>query len=260
MRGEGFVRYYSGENELPPEGVSDRHQFKLKWKCPACGHGWEARLNSFPDHRPVCPECEPWHYRAPSKKKTVTPGTTDLATKSPDVVPMWDVRKNGGRKPETTPYKSRDEVWWICPECGRSWKGPVFYVTNKNSARCPECIKERKERRRAEKRRLEEKREARRKLMEQQGADLSKTTNYGHPLIPGVNDLASQHPHLVAEWHPTKNDGLLPSDVARGSGRKVWWLCPECGNEWQAAVATRTAGWGKCKACRERERSAKKNE
>ena len=176
VRGADFARYYSSENELPPEMISDRHDFKLKWKCPTCGHSWDARLTSFPDHRPVCPKCEPWHYSKPDPRKRVKPGTTDLVTKCPSVVDMWHPTKNGGRKPWTTPYKTRDKVWWICPECGDSWKGSVFYVTNKKSARCPSCIKKRKEQKREEERRLEEKRKARRKLLEQRGIDPSKCT------------------------------------------------------------------------------------
>ena len=37
-------------------------------------------------------------------------------------------------------------------------------------------------------------------------------------LIRGVNDLATTHPKLAVEWHPTKNGELKPSDVSAGSG------------------------------------------
>ena len=35
-------------------------------------------------------------------------------------------------------------------------------------------------------------------------------------LIKGKNDLATVRPDLAKEWHPTKNDGLLPTDVTAG--------------------------------------------
>ena len=54
------------------------------------------------------------------------------------------------------------------------------------------------------------------------------------------------HPKIAAEWHPTKND-LGPSEVTKGSGKKVWWLC-EKGHEWEATVADRTSGYG-CPYC-----------
>jgi hypothetical protein len=34
----------------------------------------------------------------------------------------------------------------------------------------------------------------------------------------------SSIPHLVKEWHPTKNGDLTPDDFTHGSNKKVWWL------------------------------------
>ena len=36
----------------------------------------------------------------------------------------------------------------------------------------------------------------------------------------------SSMPHLVNEWHPTKNGELTPDDFTHATRRKVWWLCP----------------------------------
>lgn len=66
-------------------------------------------------------------------------------------------------------------------------------------------------------------------------------------LIVGQNDLAKVNPDLAAEWHPSKNGSLLPSQITAGSNRKVWWL-GKCGNEWQAVVSSRTRGNG-CPFC-----------
>ena len=54
-------------------------------------------------------------------------------------------------------------------------------------------------------------------------------------------------PDLIMEWHPSRNTPLHPRDVTPGSGKKVWWLCPE-GHEWQAAVYSRSRGSG-CPQC-----------
>ncbi|MBP5406465.1 zinc-ribbon domain-containing protein [bacterium] len=69
----------------------------------------------------------------------------------------------------------------------------------------------------------------------------------GSKLIQGINDLATVNPELAKEWHPTKNGDLLPSIVAAGSGKKVWWL-GKCGHEWQAVVVNRNKGIG-CPIC-----------
>lgn len=59
--------------------------------------------------------------------------------------------------------------------------------------------------------------------------------------------LLNYRPDLAAQWHPTKNGTLLPSEVTYGSTRKVWWL--DHGHEWQATPNNRSNGW-KCGVCR----------
>ena len=58
--------------------------------------------------------------------------------------------------------------------------------------------------------------------------------------------LADAHPELLAEWSK-RNLPLLPSDVSRGSNKKVWWR-GACGHEWQGIVKNRVNGHG-CPYC-----------
>ena len=68
--------------------------------------------------------------------------------------------------------------------------------------------------------------------------------------VPGETDLATRSPDLAAEWHPTKNGDLTPSDVLPGSHRLVWWQCPH-GHEWRAQIKSRVSGAG-CPVCSNR--------
>lgn len=43
----------------------------------------------------------------------------------------------------------------------------------------------------------------------------------GRLLVPGVNDLATVYPEIAAQWHPSKNGGLRPTDVMSGTRRKI---------------------------------------
>lgn len=54
------------------------------------------------------------------------------------------------------------------------------------------------------------------------------------------NSIARTHPHLVAEWHPIKNQNISPDMFTAGSDYKVWWKCQVCGNEWDCAINHRT--------------------
>lgn len=67
-------------------------------------------------------------------------------------------------------------------------------------------------------------------------------------IVAQDNDLATRFPQIAAQWHPTKNGALLPSQVPAGTRRKVWWLC-EKGHEWQATIASRTSGGSGCPVC-----------
>lgn len=58
------------------------------------------------------------------------------------------------------------------------------------------------------------------------------------------------NPDLAAEWHPTKNNCLRPTQVTAGSNRKVWWK-GTCGHEWEAVIGNRSRGIG-CPHCSKR--------
>jgi hypothetical protein len=66
-------------------------------------------------------------------------------------------------------------------------------------------------------------------------------------VLPGFNDLATTHPDLAAEWHPTKNGVLKPTEVTSGSDWQAWWLC-SVGHEWKSRCANRLIGQG-CPTC-----------
>ena len=69
----------------------------------------------------------------------------------------------------------------------------------------------------------------------------------GKLVQPGVNDLATTHPQVAAQWLWERNGTLGPSQVSAGSQRKVWWRCRQ-GHTWQAAIHSRAAGSG-CPYC-----------
>ena len=55
----------------------------------------------------------------------------------------------------------------------------------------------------------------------------------GAMVVPGINDAFTKIPELEEWWHPTKNEGMDPSSMARCSHTKVWWICKK-GHEFQS--------------------------
>jgi len=124
-----------------------------------------------------------------------------------ELLVQWDKEKNGDLTPRNIARASNKQIWWTCA-LGHSWQATVFSRTGKSTG-CPYCA--------------------------------------GKRLDPSANTLASEHPELAKEWHPTKNFDLTPYDVSPGTHRKVWWRCNK-GHEWQADVKSRSSGTG-CPFC-----------
>ena len=62
------------------------------------------------------------------------------------------------------------------------------------------------------------------------------------------NSLLSKYPDIAQEWDYTKNR-ISPDNVSVSSEKRVWWICSNCKNEWQATISNRTrmnAGCPKC--------------
>lgn len=68
----------------------------------------------------------------------------------------------------------------------------------------------------------------------------------GREIVPGINDVATTHPDIAAEWHPVRNS-IDPTKLSIRSARQVWWRCA-AGHEWQTQVLHRGKGT-KCPDC-----------
>ena len=110
----------------------------------------------------------------------------------PDIAAEWHPTKNGRLTPDRISKASRRNVWWL-GKCGHEWQAVVSERT------APEKIL---------------KNGRTRKL-------------YGCPycsgkrILVGFNDLQSLFPEIAAEWHPTKNGILRPTEISRGWGNVV---------------------------------------
>lgn len=138
----------------------------------------------------------------------VLAGFNDLATIRPDLAGEWHSTRNGSLTPRDVVAVSTKAVWWECSR-GHEWAVAPRTRIN-NGTGCPYCS--------------------------------------GYRAVPGETDLATTHPDLAAQWHPTKNGGLTPRDVKAGSERVVWWIGP-CGHEWAARIPNRALHGFGCSFC-----------
>lgn len=140
--------------------------------------------------------------------KRAWPGENDLASQRPDLAAQWHPTKNRDRTPAGVLAASHYKAWWIC-EKGHEWQAMVKTRAIAGTG-CPVCA--------------------------------------NRQITPGENDLATTHPELARQWHPTRNGSLTPKGLGAGTQKRVWWRC-EKGHEWQAVVTSRTSGGTGCPVC-----------
>lgn len=73
-------------------------------------------------------------------------------------------------------------------------------------------------------------------------------------LIFNGNELSIKYPELAKEWDYEKNYPVTPDDVSYGSAVKYWWICPRCGNVYQATPNKRTCRKTACPLCARKDR------
>lgn len=152
-----------------------------------------------------------------------------LAEARPDLAKEWNYEKNGDLKPEDVSCGSHKKVWWKLPyDVPDDY--PVEYLRGKHfDFEWEAYIYNR---------------------MYNRNKSVSCPYLAGKAIWPGFNDLATISPELVAQWHPTKNGELKPTQVTANTDKKVWWLYPyddpNTGKhfdfEWEASICSRSRG------------------
>ena len=271
---EVFTEFHPEKNgDIEASKITVGSRTKYWWQCDK-GHEWMATPNSRLGARSKgkiqgCPICS---GRAPSS-------TNNLLTKYPDIASEWSSKND--LNPEDYTPKSGAIVLWICPN-GHEYESRIANRTHENTqSGCPFCKKDNAPTRVSSSYNLEitnpelllEWDFEQNTVMPSEVTAGSKrsvhwicasghkfqsqingrTNGRGCPFCSGNkvgygNDLFTDNPSLCAEWHPTKNRGLLPSDVTANSSKKVWWIC-ERGHEWDAVISARNTGGRGCPKC-----------
>lgn len=200
-----------------------------------------------------------------------------LVSDFPELVAEWDYERNNPLTPEQVTFGSNKKAYWRC-KAGHSFQSSVSNRTRLGRG-CPYCagqkalvgvndlattnpvlVAEWDYERNSPLIPQEVMAGTEKKVFwlcpeghSYESAINSRNRGSGCPLcsgqvaISGVNDLATTHPELVAEWDYEKNAPLTPVQVKAGSGKKVFWLCPE-GHSYQTVIGSRKAGDG-CPVC-----------
>lgn len=201
-----------------PDDVNPGSKEPAWWLCKQCGHEWRVR----PGHRTKggsgCPECG--RKTAAIKKRMPKPGNS-LAEVYPRLLKIFHPDKNGDLDLYQVNNGAVLTIWWRCPDCGHEWK-----TRQPRNAGCRPCGTKRRA--------------------------LAMTT-------PGPGEsLADLYPAVAAQWHPSKNGDLLPSQIKETHTKAVWWLCLDCDRSWKVSPRNRVGLGAGCRRCASEEAARKR--
>ncbi len=258
---------------LSPYAVSAGSNRLVWWKCPkGPDHEWQ----SSPKDRTArggqgCPFCRGFRVSV----------TNSLATQAPAVAAQWHYARNAPLTPDQVVAGSSKTAWWKCPEGpDHEWPARLADRVNKDSG-CPFCRGLKVSVTNSVRTRLPH-------VVDEWHPDNPLTPDQvtfgsskrvlwrcrrhpdhvwsappnarlhsarGCPFCENMrvcesNCLATTHPKLAQEWHPSKNAPLTPHDVVAGTGREVWWRCAIVpSHQWRTSVNNRTANESGCPHC-----------
>jgi uncharacterized protein YndB with AHSA1/START domain len=137
-----------------------------------------------------------------------------LSKTHPEIAKQWHPTKNGKSTPYNVHSGSHSKAWWRCDKGeDHEWEQRIDRHTRDEASTCPFCS----------------------------NFKLSKS-----------NCLATTHPEIAKQWHPTKNGKLKPYDVVSTSKERVWWKCDtDHSHQWEAIIYSRTVMETKCPSCAE---------
>ena len=195
------------KNEEDPYEIAFSSRKKFWWKCPSKGHSFKASVIARKLSPDYCGYCD-GHYAFEKNNLKIT---------HPKLSKEWDYDKNGSITPETVTSQSEKFVSWVCiKNKNHKWRAPIARRTNsisssgKKGTGCPFC-----------------------------------SNKYLSP--DKTNSLGFLFPHLIKEFHPTKNGKHTPDNLKPGSNIKIWWICSR-GHEWKTSPAVRIRG-SNCSKC-----------
>ena len=198
-----------------------------------------------------------------------------LATKNPELAKEWHSTKNGDLTPYSVMSSSNKKAWWQCSNnLEHEWQATInsrnsgcgcpycsgFYPTKENNLLInnPELCKEwdySKNNKIPEEYCSGTPKSVWWKCFkghEWKASISSRNTGVGCPYCAGhlpTDDynLLVVNPKLCEDWDYTKNI-KKPEDYTPGANQKVWWICKECGYEWESVISSRNIGIG-CPKC-----------
>lgn len=204
------------KNIVCPENITSGSNKKAFWICSKCGETYETKIN-YKVYGIACKNCG-WSF---VKNRYVKKFETCVVDYFPMLIEEFDEVKNAGIDLNKLCKYSSEEIVWTCKNCGQIWSTSLINRTSKQTA-CPKCR-------------------------------YSIFINDFKLAKPGSKPkIKEAYIELLDEFDENLNTEINKvqfGELTVGSGLRINFSCPKCGNTWRTAVATRINLKSGCPAC-----------
>jgi rubrerythrin len=126
-----------GRPEITAADLAPSGDDRALWRCPDCGHEWEARVANRTVLGTGCPRCS--YRRGAARIARPAPGRS-FADHHPGLVPYFiEDDTNPGLTLSDLKPNSIDRCRWTCPHCGRPWTATPQFLHRNPQAGCRVC-------------------------------------------------------------------------------------------------------------------------
>lgn len=196
---------YEKNKELKPSDVKEGSEKKVHWVCEK-GHETQTSVYLRAKKNSGCQKCS---RKGPN---VIIDEADSIINTHPDIAKQFHPTKNQGVDLKNLCQGSGKLITWFCENkcvhgCPHEWKTSVNNRTGLGRG-CPFCSKPPKK-------------------------------------ICIHSSIVFTHPHIAAQWHPTKNGEKKPEHYSHGSEVNVSWKCENtckegCIHEWESNINNRT--------------------
>lgn len=275
-------KYWHESNIINPKELGKSSVSPVTWFCNLCEGTWVSMPSVQMRKRAgrECPYCT---------GMKLLKGFNDITSTHPEKAKQFNNERNTPKKATDYLQTVYDTVWWKNPECEHEWQQPIRHRMQSPNI-CSVCSGETiiaginsllDKKPYIQKYWNYNKNNAHpNSISPNSTTSIYLTCELGHTwktkpktvtpnltcqicankqVLPGINDLATTHPHLEKQWHPTLNLPLTPNQISAGTHTKIYWVCKK-GHQWSAKSNDRTNYKTGCPQCVPRQKSQAEDE
>jgi hypothetical protein len=122
---------------LTPADLAPSGDDRVQWRCPDCGHLWEARVGNRTLVGTGCPPCS---YRRGAARGAIPSPGRSFGDRYPELIESFiENVTNPGKTLFDVKPSSTDKCRWRCPHCERPWITTPHALNRQPHRGCPPC-------------------------------------------------------------------------------------------------------------------------